>query len=73
MQLPKYEKIHKKPHGIYTKTVLWKHGVKSGSVVFHVKLISHIGLIQNVVNVSEFAISVYVLLFWGILNICLSV
>ena len=43
---------HRNPHGMYTNTVLWKQGVKSGSFVFHVRFASQIGLTQNVVRVS---------------------
>ena len=43
---------HKNPHGTKTNTVLWKHGVKSGSSVYQVKFESQTGLTQNVVSVS---------------------
>ena len=44
--------IHKNPQGTKTSTVLWKHGVKSGSSVFQVRFMFQIGPAQNVVSVS---------------------
>lgn len=46
-------KTHKKPQGMYTNMVLWKHGVKSGSAVFHVRFTSHKGPAQKVLSVSS--------------------
>ena len=38
---------HKNMHGTYTRTVEWKHFVKSGWSVYQVKLRSHKGSLQN--------------------------
>ena len=48
----KNARSHRKPHGTKTRTVLWKQGVKSGLVVYHVRFVSQNGPAQNVVSVS---------------------
>ena len=41
------EKRRMKRAGAYTRTVLWKHEVKSGDSVFHVRSVSHRGVLQK--------------------------